>query len=50
MNMALAAGVLVATVLFLAGLSLATLRRFSRQTNTQELLEEQLVPEHYPDN
>ncbi len=33
---ALAAGVLVATILFLAGLSLYTLRRFSKQNTAPE--------------
>jgi hypothetical protein len=50
MSIAIAAGCLVATILFLALLSLNTLRRFTRQKSTPELSEEQLVPEHYPDN
>ena len=50
MSIAIAAGCLVATILFLAVLSLDTLRRFSRQKNTPELLEEHLVPDNYPDN
>lgn len=40
MSMALAAGILVATILFLVGLSLDILRRFSRQNDPSELLEE----------
>lgn len=46
MNMALAAGVLVATILFLVGLSLATLRRFSNLNDPAELelLEERNAP------
>ena len=48
MNMALAAGVLVAVVLFLAGLSLETLRRFSKQANPQESLEERTILENNP--
>jgi hypothetical protein len=43
MVMALAAGNLVAVILFLAGLSLETLRRFSKQNNP-ELLEERNAP------
>jgi hypothetical protein len=43
----IAAGILVATILFLAGLSLETLRRFSKQNNAPELLEESTVPENY---
>ena len=48
MSMALAAGILVAIILFLAGLSLETLRRFSKQNNAPESLEERTVPENYP--
>jgi hypothetical protein len=48
MSMALAAGILVATILFLVGLSLEVLRRFSKQNDSQELLEERTVPENYP--
>ncbi|MGZ3621477.1 MAG: hypothetical protein ACXWPS_00360 [Ktedonobacteraceae bacterium] len=48
MSMAIAAGFLVATILFLAGLSIDTLRRFSKQNNTPELLEESNAPENYP--
>jgi type III secretory pathway component EscT len=48
MAIALAAGILVAIILFLAGLSLETFRRFSRQNNAPELLEERTVPENYP--
>jgi hypothetical protein len=48
MSMALATGILVATILFLVGLSLHTLRRFSRQNDAPELLEERTVPENYP--
>jgi hypothetical protein len=44
----LAAGILVATILFLAGLSLETLRRFSKQNNAPESLEESTAPENYP--
>jgi len=48
MGMAIAAGFLVATILFLAGLSLDTLRRFSKQKNSPELFEECSAPENYP--
>jgi len=48
MGMAIAAGFLVATILFLAGLSLDTLRRFSKQKNSPELFEECCAPENYP--
>ena len=48
MSMAIAAGFLVATILFLVGLSLNTLRRFSKQNNPPELIEERTVPENYP--
>jgi hypothetical protein len=48
MSIAIAAGFLVATILFLAGLSLETLRRFSKQNNPPELLEERNAPENYP--
>lgn len=48
MSMAIAAGFLVATILFLAGLSLDTLRRFTKQNNSAELFEERSVPENNP--
>ena len=48
MSMAIAAGCLVATIIFLAGLSLDTLRRFSKQDNPPGLVEERDVPENYP--
>ena len=48
MGMAIAAGFLVATILFLVGLSLNTLRRFSKQNNPPELIEERTVSENYP--
>jgi hypothetical protein len=40
MSIAIAAGFLVATILFLVGLSLDTLRRFSKQDHPQESLED----------
>jgi hypothetical protein len=40
MSIAIAAGILVATILFLAGLSLDTLRRFSKKDPSPELLED----------
>jgi hypothetical protein len=48
MSIAIAAGFLVATILFLAGLSFDTLRRFSKQNKPPELLEERNAPENYP--
>ncbi len=48
MIMALAAGTLVATILFLIGLSLETLRRFLKQNNATELFELQEAPENNP--
>ena len=48
MDMALAAVFLVALILFLVGLSLDTLKRFSKQNNPPELLEERNAPENYP--
>ena len=46
MSIALAAGVLVATILFLVGLSLEMLRRFSKQNNSPEFLQEHTTPEN----
>ncbi len=46
MPMTLAAGILVATILFLIGLSLETLRRFSKQNNSTELFELHEAPEN----
>ncbi len=46
MVIALAAGILVATILFLIGLSLETLRRFSRQNNSPELYQLHEAPEN----
>jgi len=43
MSMAIAAGFLVAIILFLAGLSLETVRRFTKQNNSPELFEERSV-------
>ncbi len=48
MVMALAAGILVAIILFLVGLSLETLRRFSKRNNSPELFELREVPENHP--
>jgi hypothetical protein len=48
MSIALSAGFLVATILFLAGLSLGTLRWFSKQDNLPELLEDRNSSEDYP--
>jgi len=48
MDMALAAVFLVALILFLVGLSLDTLKRFSKQNNSPELLDERNAPENYP--
>ncbi len=48
MVMALAAGILVATTLFLVGLSLETLRRFSKQNNSPEIVELREAPGNYP--
>jgi hypothetical protein len=48
MNIALAAGILVATILFLVGLSLDILRRFSKQNNSVDYLEERSAPENHP--
>jgi hypothetical protein len=48
MGMAIAAGCLVATIIFLAGLSLNTLRRFSKQEIPPGLLEERNFPENNP--
>ena len=44
MNMAIAAGILVAPILFLVGLSLETLRRFSKQSDPADLLKENNTP------
>ncbi|HYB02628.1 MAG TPA: hypothetical protein VED37_20545 [Ktedonobacteraceae bacterium] len=47
MVIALAAGILVATILFLIGLSLDTIRRVSKQNNSPELFELQEAPENH---
>jgi hypothetical protein len=44
--MVLAVGILVATILFLVGLSLETLRRFSKQNNSPDLVELCEAPEN----
>ena len=47
MALALAAGILVATILFLIGLSLDTIRRVSKQNNSPELFELHEAPENH---